>query len=451
MISETIPPGLVPILKDTPLGGDWRESARSSPEKLPFLEAPFVQEYGTWASLPQEAIAFLVEAAHACAADPDIKLLAWHAHRLLFGSEAAEQRGATRDWPLLAPVMGKFGGAFYLLIVLSGMPGIRAFHRARHVPDDIARLTYRDTYVWAKQYYDIGAFVHDRFTHPDEPHCWGLCTRILPWLMSHLAGDLFRIGRLQFKTGAFRQQLRAYRHRKTGQMRLIAEPGLAFRRDGNFDGAGGIVDAHAWTSGLNESGTEVSGHLIHPDGHAVREVTALPLSTWECVLTQGEPILEIHIPEDGPMDFDACGSALRQAAAFFPDHFPDRPFKAICCTSWLLDPTYQDLLSPGSNIVRFQKASYLFPLHSRGARSGLERIFGPYTHDLATAPRDSSMRRAVLDHITNGGVLISGGCLLWTEHLAHWDREIYRLPFGPRWPAGGSTFAHTPIQEHTDV
>ncbi|MBT5831183.1 MAG: DUF5596 domain-containing protein, partial [Candidatus Latescibacteria bacterium] len=383
-----------------------------------------IQEYGEWATFPQGAIDFTIQAAQKIAPDPDLAQLAWHAHNILFINKSAN-RSSTRDWPLLAPLLNEYGGAFYLLIALSGIPTIRAIHKSRNVPDDIAKLTYRDTYVWAQQYYDIGIPIDGKFTHPDKPNAWGLCTRIFPWILSHLHGDLYRVGRLQFKTGPYRQQMRAYRHRQTGDMRLIAESGLEFRPGGNFNGAGGITDSKAWTSHFTESNTEVTGNLIHPNGHAIQDPITLQLSDWESVVQQGDTILEIHIPEDGPMGFDACGESLRQAAAFFSKHFPDRPFKAICCTSWLLDPTYQKLLSEKSNIVRFQSECYLFPLNARGGRSGLERIFGPYTHDLSTAPRDSSMRRAVLDHLEKDGVLISGGCLLWPEHLSQWGTQTY--------------------------
>jgi hypothetical protein len=424
MTSIGIPDKLISILKDTSLDAGWEKSILSMPAVLPFLQAQAIQEYGQWASLPDDAIAFTVQAANKITADPDLVKLAWHAHNILFIDRSAD-RGSTRDWPLLSPVLNEYGGTFYLLIALSGLPHIRAFHQARKVADPIARLTYRDTYVWAQQFFDIGTPIDGKFIHPDRPHSWGLSTRILPWLLSHLHGDLFRVGRLQYKTGPYRQPLRAYRHRQTGHVRLIAQSDLQFRTDGNFNGAGGMTDDHAWTTLFRETHEHVTGNLICPTGPAVQESVELPLSEWECVLQEGDTILEIHIPEDGPMGFDDCGDSLRQAAAFFSEYFPDRPFKAICCTSWLLDPTYQKLLSDRSNIVRFQRECYLFPLNSRGGRSGLERIFGPYTHDLSTAPRDSSMRRAVLDHVASGGVLISGGSLIWPEHLDHWGTQFY--------------------------
>jgi len=421
---QEIPNKIAELITNTTLAKDWADSLQTLPAKVPFLQSEEIQENGAWANLPPDAIDFVIQAAQQISANTDLLQLAWHAHRLLF-IEKSIDRSSTRDWPLLTALLNEYGGAFYLLIALSGIPQIRKIHKQRNVPDDIAKLTYRDTYVWAQQYHDIGPVIDGKFTHPVKPHTWGLCLRIFPWLLSHLHGDLFRVGRLQFKTGPYRQQMRAYRHRQTCHMRLLAESDLEFRSDGNFNGAGGITDATPWTTQRTESATQVTGNLIHPNGHAQQQTGTLPLSEWECVLEPGDTILEIHIPEDGPTGFEDCGQSLQRAVAFFNQHFPDRPFKAICCTSWLLDPTYQKLLPNTSNIVRFQRECYLFPLHSKGNRSGLERIFGPYTHDLSTAPRDNSMRRAVLDHIENDGVLISGGCLLWPGHLDQWGTQIY--------------------------
>lgn len=419
-----IPQQIAEHITNTTLEKGWGLSLQTMPANVPFLNPEEIQENGVWANLPQDAIDFVTQAAQKIASDTKLLQLAWHAHRLLF-IEKTIDRSSTRDWPLLTSLLEEYGGAFYLLIALSGIPYIRNLHQQRNIPDDIAKLTYRDTYVWAQQYHDIGTVIDGKFTHPVKPHTWGLCMRIFPWLLSHLHGDLYRVGRLQFKTGPYRQKMHAYRHRQKGHMRLLTEAGLEFRPDGNFNGAGGITDSKTWTSQYAASATQVMGNLIHPNGHAQSNTITLPLSEWECVLKPDDTILEIHIPEDGPMSFDECGQSLKQAVHFFNQHFPDRPFKAICCTSWLLDPTYQKLLANTSNIVRFQRECYLFPLHSRGNRSGLERIFGPYTHDLSTAPRDSSMRRAVLDHIENNGVLISGGCLIWPEHLDQWGTQIY--------------------------
>ncbi len=211
---------------------------------------------------------------------------------------------------------------------------------------------------------------------------------------------------------------------------MLAESGQEFRTDGCYNGSGGISEEKgAWISELEESDTKATGFPINPEGRASRKKRSLNLSEWKGILQQDDPILEIHIPEDGSMDFDACGESLRRLIQFFPEHFPDRPFKGICCTSWLLDPAYQNLLSDRSNIVRFQRECFLFPLNSRGGRAGLERIFYEYAHDLSTAPRDTSMRRAVLDHLDAGGVLVSGGALIFPEHLEWGTQPYLQMPW----------------------
>ncbi|MCZ6635984.1 MAG: acyltransferase domain-containing protein [bacterium] len=417
------------LIRNTPLSDHWEDTQQSFPQTpLPFLQPQAIAKTGALASLPPEAIAFAQEAASIIASDPDLTRLAWHAHHVLFIGKTCP-RSDVRDWPLLTPLLGNHGGTFYLLVILSGLPRIREIHQSLNVPEDIARDTYSDTCVWARQYHNIGVTRDGRFFHPGSPGAWGLDTRYMPWILNHLYNDLYRVGRLQYKTGPFRQSLRAYYNRKSGHHCLLAESGLRFRADGCFDGAGGIVDPDgAWMTELVETPQSVSGNVIHPSGKARRTRRTLPLDTWERVLTQGDPILEIHIPEDGRMGFDDCGESLRQVIDFFSTTFPDRPFKAICCTSWFLDPTYQTLLSELSNIARFQRECYLFPLHSTGGRSGIERIFYQYAHDLSTAPRDTSMRRAVLDHLEGDGVLVSGGCLLFPDNL-NWGTQTYLNQF----------------------
>jgi hypothetical protein len=423
-----IPEKLLPYVSEGPLSEAWTVSDWSMPEETPpFLIQESVAENAAWAGFDAEAIAYLQEAARFIANDEDFTRLAWHCHHLLFIGDPS--RTTPRDWPLLTDLLGEYGGAFYLLIAFSGLPRIRVTHQALGIPESVARDTYKDTLVWAKHYRAIGTFKDNAFHHPSKPHVWGLDTRILPWLLSHLKGDLYRVGRLQYKVGPHRQKLRVYLNKATREIRLIAEAGLRFRGDGLFDGTAGREDPeNAWTTKLTEVSGKVTGTVIHPGGKALREPISLDLNAWELILQEGDQILEIHIPEDGPLDFEACGQSLRDISEFFPKYFPDRPFKAIVCTSWFLDPTYQELLSESSNIVRFQQECYLFPFPTKGTRNGLERIFGPHVGNLSAAPRDTSMRKAVLDHFDRDGVLVGGGALILPDSL-DWGNQVYLKSF----------------------
>lgn len=74
----------------------------------------------------------------------------------------------------------------------------------------------------------------------------------------------------------------------------------------------------------------------------------------EAGIAQGDPVMEVHIPEEGPLSADAVEAAFAEAKTFFAAHFPEFAYSCFTCHSWLLDPTLQQLLPPQSNILRFQ-------------------------------------------------------------------------------------------------
>jgi hypothetical protein len=389
-----------------------RVSQNTMPEgDLPFLAPEAIAQYCELASMPAEAIPDLQAAANEIAQRAELKQLAWYCHTVLCQSES-HPRDEIQNWQSFQDVLGDRAGAFYLLIALSALPKALAFHQSRGMPEQAMRDTYTDTAIWADDY-------------KTKRGVWGMDLRILPWLFNHLSGDLYRLGRLQFMQRPFRQRYYAFRNRETREVVALADAGTTFRGDGQLDGTGGEHDPqNGWISRLRFDSDQVIGAPIHPDGFALKEEVALPLHTWERILAPGDPVLEIHIPAGEPMDFDACGRSFRQAIAFFPRYFPDRPFHGFCCASWLLNTQFQEWLSPNSNIVRFQRELYLFPIFS-GGRSGIDRIFGGNLDDLSKAPRDTSLRRAVLEHLERGGYLRGGGALLFAEDL-DWGAQVYR-------------------------
>jgi hypothetical protein len=140
----------------------------------------------------------------------------------------------------------------------------------------------------------------------------------------------------------------------------------------------------------------------------VKELMMLPVGEWFCELQRGDPVLEIHIPEGSRMEHEQCRDSLEYATRYYHERFPDKPFRGFVCTSWLFDSQLQSILSPTSNIVKFQKDFYLFPVVS-DERETYNRVFGTTTLDPGTASRDTSLRRAIIEYAEAGHRLHGGG------------------------------------------
>ena len=110
--------------------------------------------------------------------------------------------------------------------------------------------------------------------------------------------------------------------------------------------------------------------------------------------------LAIHIPEEGgPLTPAAVDASLVRARELFPDYVEAR------CTSWLLDPHLRELLPPGSNIVAFQQRFEPTGETQPGDSDVLEFAFHTLQPRLDGLPRETTLQRALGDHLRSGGHL----------------------------------------------
>jgi GNAT-like C-terminal domain/N-acyltransferase N-terminal domain len=111
-------------------------------------------------------------------------------------------------------------------------------------------------------------------------------------------------------------------------------------------------------------------------------------------------VLSIHVPEEaGPLTPAAVDASLARARELFPEHTEAR------CSSWLLDPQLATLLPVGSNIVSFQRR--FEPVADEGVDDArvLEFVFHTLDPDLERLPRETTLQRAIVDHLRGGGHL----------------------------------------------
>lgn len=397
------------------LAAEWEVSQAAVPEgDLWFLAPEFVRGACAELGAPEQVAQAAIRVAERMAASQSLCALIWHLHYRLYQTKTAGWDEVC-GWPTLEACLGANAGLFYLILVVSNLPQMKEVHQAHHVPESVIRDTVRDFDFWM----DNGG---------ESP---GLTPVNVAWLSNHLSGNIYRLGRLQFQFAPCQYDLRVFRHRATRAVLALAGDGMRYNAAGQCQASGD--DPDGWTARLTITGEAVTGYPILPVGRAIAREVVLPTAEWETVLTKRDPVLNIHIPGGAPLAHDPCGDSIRQAFDFFPRHFPERPFVALCCGSWILNTWLQVALPPSANLVRFQREFYLFPIHLSGEWA-LRNVFGEIPADLARAPRDTQLRRAMLDQLSSGQPIPTGGggCLMFAEDF-RWGEQVYRsqqLPFG---------------------
>ncbi|NGN62572.1 DUF5596 domain-containing protein [Streptomyces sp. A7024] len=119
----------------------------------------------------------------------------------------------------------------------------------------------------------------------------------------------------------------------------------------------------------------------------------------------GAPVLDVHIPADGPLPPAHCDTSFTTARDFYAHHFPATPYPHATCHSWLLDTQLAAHLPTDANILRFQHRFHLFGDRPVCDDDILEFVFGtpPGTADLTRLPQHSTLQRAIVAQLRSGG------------------------------------------------
>ncbi len=399
----------------------WEESEACFPgETLSFLTLERFLYHREYTGLPRELDAMMDETARIVRKHPALTHFAWHCYQLLYKHISDYDGWRIRQWPDPIAPLGELTGVFYILVALNVVPETQAVHERLGIPEEITHHSL----------HRINEIVNrHRSLHGGR---FGMSMGSLYWQRHYVEGILYGLGRMEYMIGSFHGGLQAYRHRETGEVIALSADGVRFRDDGYIDANPESEAAKAgWTARFTATDAGVTGCPISPAGRGLRCEVTLPLDTWQLALKPGDGVLDMHIPAGGGMTPERVQASMAQALEFFPRHFPDRPFVGFGCASWILNPQLAEFYSPDSNMVLWQRELYLFP-YPCGDRSGLYFVFGKDDIDPDTAPRDTSLRRAILDRIASGGRLIVSGMFMLTEDFQRYGEQFYRSHFPPK-------------------
>lgn len=119
-------------------------------------------------------------------------------------------------------------------------------------------------------------------------------------------------------------------------------------------------------------------------------------------LKRGSKVIDTHIPRSlQPLTAKSCDESFSLAKEFFAEKIGD--VCAFVCHSWLLYPEHKTMLSPKSNVYQFMSRFDILESGINQRKSDLWRLFDTDEKDPEKLPADSSLRRAYVSHLKNGG------------------------------------------------
>lgn len=311
--------------------------------------------------------------------------------------------------PPVEAALGSDITLFYLLVALLEIPAAEARHQRCGIDPSISRATWADVAVWCRQ-----------LRRRDGRA--GITLEMLAWLQRGLNGSLFRVGSLQFEMDTFSGPVRAYRNRVSGELALVAEPGVLFNESGRMIAS--VFEPGAWIAGGTLQPDRVHGHRIDGiDGRAHHDTLTLSLETWELALCEGDSMIRAHIPANAKVSVPDFYRSASQAVDFFAKILPDAPpSKGFFGEGWLFDPQVSQLLPNSSAVDDLRAILCLYPGRISELNT-LQRIFGvSATRDsILTLPRDgmSGFQRSVADFLaTPGNRLSARGGFILNEHVS---------------------------------
>ena len=381
-----------------------------------FLQDSFIIQANSLLKLPEEAIKAFIESYKVIRSNQSLCRLLWCNHLSLFNSEISvnEERQQVKEkleLPSPEQAIGILAGMYPAVLLLSGFDRLMRFYRRKSICEKVITDTLNDINIWMKDYYN-------------KHGVWGLGE--FWWLFNHFSGKLFRLDRLQFIHKQFNGNLVVFRNVTTDKVVALSGAGIRYRADGQVDGTNGIYDSEGgWTSKLIITENSIKGNPISPFAFAKPDFIELDTQQWVQVLSEGSPVLEVHIPAGEKLSHEDCGESFKISEKFFNKYFPELPFDGYECSSWLLDSQLQKILPPSSNIVKFQREFYLYPIQASDFQT-FERVFGSKPDNIKFLKAESSLQKAILDYINEGNHMRQTAMFLLKDELKHWGEACYQ-------------------------
>ncbi len=269
--------------------------------------------------------------------EEDIKKLIWLHYYLRFETDESYfdnlWEGGLEDVPIPSLSEKKFPGMFISVVYLLAAEHLKRAARNKGLGDRIIKEYYGNF----KRFSGMNLISHNTY---------GLC-RLGSFLYCYAYPTICRVGRFNFQIIPFKNYLDVYEN-KEGKRFLAA-------RDTHTYGEDGLQDENSsFRPKIKKDENTLTAHTFDGSGRLTRKKYTIDLTEYKRILTEGDIVITVHIPEGGKMYPEIVKESLCDAKTFFKEKFPEWNIKAIVCQTWFLDPALRPILGENSNMAAFQ-------------------------------------------------------------------------------------------------
>jgi hypothetical protein len=222
------------------------------------------------------------------------------------------------------------------------------------------------------------------------------------WNMNYIYARIVNLCGYNFEVNVFTHDAVCLKNILTGQLQVLLI-NQRMHRDGFVLGTDGYTDSKdAWDATYEETEDAFIGYAANDKGIVVNKRLVFPKTEWKKIAAKGDKLLSLHIPKGADMTKDNLDTVLSEGSRKAKKIFGETSI--LYCFSWLLEPRFEKILKPESNIVAFGKRFKRFPVLCDG-KGVFSNVFPDSNGKYDELPENTSLERAVKKHYLDGKFL----------------------------------------------
>ena len=220
------------------------------------------------------------------------------------------------------------------------------------------------------------------------------------WMRIYALAEIFPAGIFNITPKRFGDNAIVLKNKSTGELAVLMK-NTEFHHKGMVLGSAGFENSErAFSADYLETDDAYFGRVIK-NSLATQEIGEYKKCEWEVLLDAGDGFAGVHIPRGADLTSEKITESFKLALEKTRKHYPDFSAKAVCCASWMLDPSLEEILGERSKITGFIRRFVKYPMKS-SETSIFGFVFPKIFDSYATLPEDTSLRRKLKERYLRG-------------------------------------------------